>query len=174
MHILIAFMTALATLLFALDRFGVDIGWLNPWAWRRRRRWIKQLSANPAFNLDSPMECMALLLLATARIDGELSSEEKLELRRMFEESFHQTSSDSSSLLQASTYLLGDGMEVFARPEEILSRSLEKFSPEQKQSSIELLTRISEVGGPPSNAQSDYISRIEAVFYAQEPKPGWQ
>ena len=72
MHILIAFLTALASVLYAMDRLGVDIGWLNPWAWRRRRRWMKQLHTNPAFNLDSPLEAMALLLLATAKIEGVL------------------------------------------------------------------------------------------------------
>ena len=37
MHIIIGFLTALATLLYALDRLGVDLGWFNPWAWKRRR-----------------------------------------------------------------------------------------------------------------------------------------
>lgn len=46
MHILIALITAVATLLFALERVGVDIGWINPWAWtssptRRRRPRLK-------------------------------------------------------------------------------------------------------------------------------------
>ena len=173
MHVLIAFLTAIATLLFALDRIGIDIGWINPWAWRRRRRWMKQLSVNPAFNLESPMEAMALLLLAVARIDGDLTSDEKQDLRKIFEESFHQNSRDSSALLSSSTYLLGDGVEVFERPQDVLSKSLEKFSAEQRESSISLLTRISEVSGPASESQRDYISLIRSIFSPSKDKGGW-
>jgi|TARA_B110000908_G_C10230559_1_gene440341 uncharacterized tellurite resistance protein B-like protein len=174
MHLLIALLTAIATLLFALDRIGIDIGWLNPWAWRRRRQWMKQLNANPAFNLDTPMEAMALLLLATARIDGDLSSDEKQELRKIFEDSFNQNTRDSSALLSSSTYLLGDGLEVFKRPQDVVSKSLEKFSSEQRESSIQLLTRISEVSGPASDSQKDYISSIRGVFYSSKDKGSWE
>ncbi len=174
MHVLIALLTAIASLLYALDRIGVDIGWLNPWAWSRRRRWRKQLNANPAFNLESPMEAMALLLVATARIDGDLSTEEKAELRRLFENSFKQNSRDASSLMSSSTYLLGSGEEVFKRPDEVLARSLDKFSTEQKDSSLDMLQSISEIGGAPSQSQRDFIARIRNTLFAEVAVEGWQ
>ncbi len=174
MHILIGLITAIATLLYTLDRIGVDIGWLNPWAWGRRRRWIKQLSTNPAFNLDSPMEATALLLLAVSRIDGDLSSEEKSTLRQIFEETFSLSSKDASSLLSSTTYLLGDGSAVFDRPDQVLERSLQKFTPEQKESSADLLKRMSEVGGGPSEAQLEFVSRVRDVFEPDKTSAGWQ
>jgi uncharacterized tellurite resistance protein B-like protein len=174
MHILIGLITAVATLLFAMDRVGIDIGWLNPWAWRRRRRWIKQLNANPAFNLDSPMEAMALLLLATARIDGDLSAEEKSELRHMFEAEFKQSPESASSLLSSSTYLLADGEAVFKRPDQVLEKSMAKFSAEQKSSSIELLQRVAAIGGGPSPAQRDFVSNIVRLLSPEKPTKGWQ
>lgn len=174
MHLIIGFISALATLLFALDRLGVDIGWLNPWAWRRRRRWMKQLSANPAYNLDSPMEAIALLLLATARIDGDLSSEEKNELKTIFETTFKLSSSDASSLLSSSTYLLGDGESVFNRPDQVLEKSLEKFTPEQKSSSLELLRKIAQVGGPSSPTQSSFIAKITEIFEPDTQRENWR
>ena len=120
------------------------------------------------------MEAMALLLLATARIDGDLSSDEKQELRKIFEDSFNQNTRDSSALLSSSTYLLGDGLEVFKRPQDVVSKSLEKFSSEQRESSIQLLTRISEVSGPASDSQKDYISSIRGVFYSSKDKGSWE
>ena len=174
MHVLIAFLTAVASILFALDRLGVDIGWLNPWAWRRRRRWQKQLHVNPAFNLDSPMETVALLLLATAKIDGDLSTEEKNELRRIFEESFHQSASDASSLLNSSAYLLGSGEEVFARPREVLARSLSRFSVEQRRSCLELMRRISGIGSPASEAQADFLQRVQDALTGEPPHGTWE
>lgn len=173
MHILIAFLTALATLLFALERLGIDIGWVNPWAWSRRRRWIKQLHVNPAFNLDSPMEAAALLTLATARIEGDLSSEEKGELRHIFMETFSQTEEEVSALLVSSTYLLGSGEEVIDRPEEVLNRSLEKFTDDQKVTTIEILNRIANTGSPPSSTQNQYIRKVSAALRSNTDSENW-
>ncbi len=164
MHLIIAFLTALAGLLYALERLGVDIGWLNPWAWARRRRWIKQLHTNPAFNVDQPMEAVALLLVATARIDGDLSTDEKNELKVIFRDEFKQPESDVSSLLSSSTFLLGSGEDVFNRPQEVLNRSLSKFSDAQKASTIELMTRVASVGSAPGQRQREFIQAVQAVF----------
>ena len=174
MHILIGLLTAIATLLFALERLGVDIGWLNPWAWRRRRRWMNQLSVNPAFNLESPMEAIALLVVATARIDGDLSSEEKAALRTLFEEEFKQSSESASSLLRSSTYLLADGEAVFKQPDKVLEKSIGKFTPDQKASSIAMLKNISRVGGEASESQSAFISQIADLFQVESPSGEWK
>lgn len=173
MHLVIAFLTALASLLFALDRLGVDIGWLNPWTWRRRRRWLKQYHANPVFNLENPMEVVALLLTAVAKIDGDLSSEEKSELHKTFESTFKQSGNDASALLRSSIHLLGTGEEVFSRPSEVLARSLDKFSNEQKESAMELLIYISSIGGAASESQRGFISAIKATLIPEQVSSDW-
>ena len=174
MHIIMALITALATLLFVLEKLGVDIGWFNPWAWSRRRRWLKQLHINPAFNLDSPMEAAALLLLATGRIDGDLSAEEKNELRTIFRETFKQSDEDASALLVSSTYLFGSGEDVIARPGEVLNRSLQKFTEEQKASTLRELKRIANTGGSPSTAQEKYIDQIEDILETKNKVEEWK
>ncbi|MFV0477041.1 MAG: hypothetical protein ACK5ME_04295 [Parahaliea sp.] len=174
MHILIVFLTALTGLFYALDRLGVDIGWLNPWAWRRRRRWLKQLHTNPAFNLDSPMEAVALLLVATGRVEGDLSFEEKAEIKSVFIDVFKQSETDAAALLASSTYLLGSGDDVFKRPENVLARSLEHFSDEQKQSTIELMQRVASVGSEAGASQADFIARASGALKLMNNKVGWQ
>jgi uncharacterized tellurite resistance protein B-like protein len=175
MHILIAFITAVASLLYALERLGVDLGWLNPWAWGRRRRWLQQVHANPAFALSSPMEALALLLTATAKIDGEISLEEKNGLLKIFEETFKQSGPETSALLRSSTFILGDGEEVYQRPGDVLAQSLDKFSPEQKESTLELLAQVAAIGDAPTTVQRDFIAQIKvALTPGQEEKSGWQ
>lgn len=174
MHILIGLLTAIATLLFALEKLGVDIGWLNPWAWKRRRRWIKQLSVNPAFNIDSPMEAAALLALATARIDGDLSSEEKTTLRSLFEHEFKQTPENASSLLRSSTYLLAGGEEVFSHPEKVLERSIDAFTAEQRSSTLDLMRQVSEVDGPCSPSQRAFISKVTSFLQVGNSSGEWR
>lgn len=165
MHIIIAFLTALASVLYALDRLGIDLGWFNPWSWKRRRQWQKKYHANPAFCLTEPMDALALLLVATVKIDGDLSTEEKNELLSIFGEVFQQSAEQSSALLRSSVYLLGSGEEVFNRPAEVLSPSLEKFSAAQKHSSIELLKRVAAVGGLPSKSQETLINLVEKSLF---------
>lgn len=173
MHILIAFLTALGSVLYGLDRLGIDIGGLNPWSWRRKRRWMKQYHANPAFSLEDPMDAIALLLTATAKIDGDLSSEEKIELRRIFEDTFKQTPEQASALLRSSTFLLGSGDEIYSRVKEVLTPSLESFNDEQKTSSLALLNRIASVGGAPNQVQTGFMADIESILAPRPDKETW-
>ena len=173
MHVLIAFLTALASVLYALDRLGVDIGWLNPWSWGRRRKWRKLYGGNPAFSIEKPLEAAALLITAAAKIDGDISLEEKSELLRIFQDDLKQNPSQSASLLGSSTFLLGSGNEVFQRPQDVLAPSLKKFSSEQRASLLELLRRIASVGGSPSEVQLRFISGIEALLSPKQGSDGW-
>ena len=54
MHIILGFLGAVVTILVLFKRLsdaGIDIGWLNPFAWRRRRAWRNKYQGNPIFSL---------------------------------------------------------------------------------------------------------------------------
>lgn len=64
MHIILALLGTIVTTLVLVNRAqdaGIDIGWLNPFTWHRRRTFRKKYQANPAFCLESPMDSGALL-----------------------------------------------------------------------------------------------------------------
>lgn len=164
MHLIIGLLTAIASLLYALERLGIDIGWINPWAWKRRRGWQKQYNANPAFHSESPLEAVALLMTAITKVDGDLSSDEKAELLKLFEEELKQTSEDASALLRSSVFLLGRGEEVFASPEKVLDKCIDNFTDAQKATTIYLLTRMSEVSGSATSVQKAFISKVDGRF----------
>lgn len=173
MHILIGLITALGTLLYIMERMRIDIGWLNPWAWKRRRAWRKQSTGNPAYSLDRPIDAVALIATAAAKIDGDLSIEEKEELKRIFQNTFNLSEQEAAQLLGSSVYLLGPGEDVFQSPEKILQRSLDQFSDEQKASSIELLSKIIHVGGAPSNLQQEFVNKVHSVMNPSDGKSSW-
>ena len=173
MHLIIGFLTALATLLFALDRLGIDIGWLNPWAWNRRRKWRKLATGNPAFALEQPMEAIALLATASTKIDGDISLEEKEALKRVFETTFNQTPEEASKLLGSSVYLLGQGDEIYQNPQKVLEASISKFTSEQKASSIELLKEVIALGSDTSPLQSEFVSKVEQALFPKNNKNAW-
>lgn len=173
MHIIIGLLTALGTLLYVMERMRIDIGWLNPWAWKRRRAWSKMATGNPVYGLDKPIDAIALIATAAAKIDGDLSIEEKEALKNIFRNTFNLSEQEASQLLGSSVYLLGPGEDVFQSPEKVLQRSLDQFSDEQKASSMGLLSAIINVGGAPSNLQQEFVSKVRKAIHPNDEKNSW-
>ena len=107
MHVLIVLITAIATLLFALDRIGVDIGWLNPFSWARRRAWAKKYEGDPIYSIEDPMHVAAILLVGTARLGGDVSAEQKQHILTLFADRFSMSEQAANELYISAAHLLG-------------------------------------------------------------------
>ena len=164
MHIVIAALTSLATILYLLDRLGIDLGGLNPWAWRRRRNWRTKFDANPVYSIASPMELAALLVVATAKADGDMSLEEKQAILHLFEREFHLSERDAAGLLTASTHLLGSGDEVRNHLADVVRPSRPKFSESQAESTIGMVEEIAMLGGEATSMQQELVDAITSEF----------
>jgi len=178
MHVIIGLLGSIVTILWLLHRLaemGIDLGGLNPFLWQRRRKWRKQYEANPVFLLEGPMEATALLITATAKADGDMSSEEKREILSIFENDFQLSKRDAAGLLISSSHLLGKGDEVRDQLDKVLNPSLEHFTKEQALSAIELIKRISELGGSAAEMQSELIHKAAAILERPiTPKKKWE
>ncbi len=167
MHIILGLLGTIVTILVLINRLseaGIDIGWLNPFSWRRRRAWRKKYEGNPIFSLSDPLEVACLLVTAVAKIDGDLSREEKAVLLELFQAEFNKSEQEASELLLSSTYLFGDGEEVLTKPDKVMKNALENFSPEQARSVVGLLQAISAIDTRNRAAKENYIKKIEAAF----------
>lgn len=123
MHLILAFLGVVVTLLVLINRLqenGIDLGWLNPFSWRRRRKYRLEHDLNPAFKLDSPMDFAALYMVAICKVEGDLSAEQKEKLLTIFQTEFHLSNKEASTLLNSSIYLIGQNQEVFEHPEKLL------------------------------------------------------
>ena len=176
MHIILALLGTIVTILILLNRLnesGIDLGWLNPFSWARRRKFRNEHDLNPVFKLDSPMEAAAILMLASAKIDGDITREQKALLLTLFAHKFHQSEQDAKSLLNASTHLLGRGEEVFNSPEKVLQRSLDNFTTEQAQSVLDMLDEIINNDGTPSKQQVDFVAKVKQTFPSMKDPQQW-
>lgn len=156
MHFILGFLTSIVTVLWLLHRLaemGIDLGGWNPFLWRQRDRWTGTFDQNPLFSIESPMEATAVLLVAVAKADGDMSAPEKFELRQIFEKEFHMSKLKAAGLLVASAHLLGDGEAVKEKVDQVLAPSLANFSPDQARSAKALMQRVAEVDGDPSELQ---------------------
>ncbi len=156
MHLILAFLGTVVTILILVNRLsdaGLDIGWLNPFTWRRRRAWRNKLEGNPVFSLSEPLEVAALLSTAVAKLDGEISREEKAALLELFKHEFNRTDEEAADLLRSSTYLFGDGDEVTAKPDKIPTVPIPILAIKKRTP----LNAAAHKAGITSNANSKYI-----------------
>ena len=70
MHIIIAIVTAIAGLIWALIRLqnsGIDLNSFNPFYWARRRKWERQYTMKPIHNLQQPLDAAVVWLVGIAK-----------------------------------------------------------------------------------------------------------
>ena len=107
MHIVLGILGSIITILYMLDRLGINLGGLNPFYWRRRRAWAAKYQGDPIYSIEDPMHVAALLIVGTAKLDGDLSAEQKNVILSQFESSFSLDSRAASELLGSAAHLLG-------------------------------------------------------------------
>lgn len=165
MHILLAFLGAVVTLLVLLHRLadiGVDLGGLNPFAWRRRKAWRQKFDANPIFTLSDPREIASVLIVAVAKIDGDLSAEEKRAVLAELEQTLSLAPEKAAELLRSAVFLLGDLAILDSQRDALLDRYAPQLDASQRESLLAILGRIAGLDGGPSGQQQALISAIEA------------
>ena len=80
MHIMLGILavaTAVVLLFNRLTKAGIDLYGLNLFLWNRRRKWRKVYEGNPIQKIESSMDATAVLMVAAAKADGDLTSESK-------------------------------------------------------------------------------------------------
>ena len=175
MHIL-AILGAIITILILvrrLDESGIDLGWLNPFLWARRRRWRQKYHANPLFGITDPRDLAALLAVATARRDGDLSSDEKTGLLELFGREFNVPAKTASGLLTSSCYLLGDSQAFLDNPQGVMKPALETMTNEQRHATVHLLEQAAELGGGASELQRELVAELTARLAPQPAESTW-
>ena len=172
MHIVLGALALIVTALIVLNRLadaGIDLGGLNPFLWRRRRAWRNKLEGNPLFHLTDPQEVAAVLAVGVAKIDGDMSADEKRALLREFGTTFGLGSRQAAELLGSSVYLLGDPKVLLEQLDSVLQGSADKFTSDQVVSSLAMLERVASSAGAPSGTQRGLIEAIRSRLSQMRP-----
>ena len=178
MHIILSFLGIIVTIVILLKRLadaGISLGGLNPFLWQRRKQWQQQATGNPIFAIDDPMEATALLLTGAAKVNGDMTTEQKSFLLGVFEQEFHLSGKDSAGLLASSAYLLGDGQALKTDLEKVLKPSLDKFSQTQADSVTDILERLCKLDVKGNEIQKEYAEKIKTLLDKKfEKKATWE
>jgi uncharacterized tellurite resistance protein B-like protein len=162
MHIVIAFLSALVTVFYLLDRLGIDLGGFNPFHWRRKRKWNKTYHADPIYSVDDPMHVAAILILGGAKLDGDISAEQKKVALALFESQFSLDSRAAFELLGSAAHLLGAPQVIDAQLDGVMTNNQDHFSKDQAKSMMQMMTQVVSADGEMSAAQSDYVENIRS------------
>lgn len=178
MHIVLAVLSSIAGLIWALvalQRSGFNPDAINPFLWLRRSRWRKQYNIPPLYRLDEPMDVAAVLLLGTAKCEGEISTGQKRLLQALFEQEFRLDSNTASDLLLASAHLIRDEIYLVDKLARILERSSSHFTPEQAASLLAMMTRIGTLESALNEEQRKLITATEQYFEKRfASRPTWK
>ncbi len=150
MHIVLGLITAIAGLVWALYRLqnsGVDLNAFNPFYWVRRRNWEKQLGTRPLHRLHKPVEAAALLVVATAKLDGDITREQKSLVLQLFTQEFRLTESAAKAHYAASVHLLEGVTNIVGEVPHILAPTKGEFQPAQVQSLLRMMNAVAEAEG---------------------------
>ena len=172
MHVVIAAITALAGLFWALNalqRSGFHLSDLNPFLVYRRWQWRKTYGGRPIYKLERPMDVAAVLLLGVAKADGEITSDQKKELLTLFQGEFQISRDEASDLLLASSHLIRDEIYLVDNLDKVLERSAPKFEPEAVSSLLRMMRRLAAQDGPMNGEQEKLINATDAYFARRMP-----
>lgn len=175
MHIIIAAITALAGLLWAinsLQRSGFSLSSINPFLAYRRWKWSRTYGAKPIYRLERPMDVAAVLLLGIAKADGEITSDQKRELQSTFQHEFEISRDEAADLLLASSHLIRDEIYIVDHLDKILAPSAAKFEPAAVSSLLTMMRRIAALDGSINGEQQKLIDATERFFATRQKAAG--
>ena len=172
MHVLLGLLGAAVTILYLLDRAGIDLGGLNPFYWRRRRAWAKKYDGDPIYSIEDPIHVAALLAVGAARLDGDLTAEQKQAAKTQFEQTFSLGAKEASELLASATHLLGAPQVIDTQLEGLIARNKNRFSPEQAASIVQMMTQVTSAGGELTEKQDAYVTYVRSQLNFAETSEG--
>ncbi len=163
MHILLGLITTLAGLAWALYRLqnaGINLNSFNPFFWIRRRKWEQQLGTKPIHQLDNTIDAASVLMVTIAKMDGEITREQKTEIISLFENEFGLSHSDAIESYASSSYMLQDEVNIIAEVKNILEPNKTLFKPHQSESLLKMLNTLASNEGVQTKEQKDFIVEV--------------
>lgn len=155
-----------------LRRLGLDVGWLNPLTFFRRRAWRKKMTTPPLYLLDYPVDVVAVLALAIVQLTGPVTTQQKAGLRGLLSQHLRLSEEDATNLLISSAHLLRNRpLDVRELPA-LLERSASKFTEYHVQTLHLILESAAQIEAPIANTQTQFMGAVHTYFNQLKSKTG--
>jgi len=118
------------------------------------------------------MEVAALFVVGIAKIDGDITAEEKTSILSEFSSKFSLSEREASQLLGSSVHLLGQPLLIGTQLSNMLNRLDDLFTPEQTESLVAMMTTVVSSNEHLSPEQTDLIDSVHDRFSKPASKGG--
>lgn len=172
MHIVLGLLGSIVTVLYLLDRLGIDLGGLNPFYWYRRRAFAKKYGADPIYSIEDPVHVASLLVIGAAKLDGDLTAAQKTIAREQFESNFSMSSREASELFGSAAHLLAAPQLLDSQLTKLVDKTSGMFSKEQVESLVEMMVKVASADGEMSPRQKEFVDGIGSRFVREEQHQG--
>jgi len=167
MHVLLGFLGSIVTVLYLLDRLGIDLGGMNPFHWYRRRAFAKKYGSDPIYSIEDPVHIAALLVIGAAKLDGDLTAEQKTAARDQFVAEFSMDEREASQLLGSAAHLLAAPQLIGTQLEKLADRNKDRFSSDQAQSLMQMMVKVASADGSISVRQQEFVDDVRAAYVGE-------
>ncbi|WP_027014511.1 hypothetical protein [Comamonas composti] len=151
-------------LMEALQRLGINVGWLNPLSFFRRRAWKKKISTPPLYTLEHPVDVVAVLALATVQTAGVVTVQQKTGVQALLSQHLSLSETEAGNLLVASAHMLRNrALDVGELPA-VLGPSAARFTDYHQQTLRTIMRAAATLEPPMNRAQKELIDGVAAFF----------
>ena len=172
MHIILGLLTAIISLLYILDRLGVDVGYLNPFTWARRRAWAKKYEGDPIYSIEDPVHVAAIFIVGTAKLGDDVSAEKKAMIVDLFARTFSLTDKAANELYISAAHLLGAPQVLETQLTGVADKHRETFSGSQADSLFDMIAEV--LGSDSNDAQRGFVAALRDKLAVQpDPAGTW-
>lgn len=168
MHILIAILGGLATILFLLSRIGKSASDLTDTAQElsnlpRKLRHRKKAGKQGLDLIESPVEAATILMIAIARMDGlgRVSETQAARIAEQLSEHMQLEPSEADGYVVQLRSLSGYLKQADSALFPMVSVLRNAVSKEEARELSSMLVNIAEAETPPNNEQQNFIRRFE-------------
>lgn len=155
----------------ALRRFGIDLGWLNPLTFFRRRSWRKKVTMPPLYTLVHPVDVVAVLALATVQTTGAISTEQKTRVQQILRERLELNEAEATNLWLASSHMLRHRALELSEVPMVLQPSAEKFTAYHIDTLKAVMQAAALIEPPVNAAQQQLIDAVDTFFTQTKTSP---
>ena len=138
-----------------------NINW-NPFSFFRRLKWQTRVGIKPIYNLSKPIEVSAVFMLGIAKLEGEISREQKENILQIFQNEFNLNKDQSQEMFVFATFILKDEYTILSSAAKILKNSSPHFTAEQANALIEELKHISSINQVANKQQKKLLHLVQA------------
>lgn len=148
----------------ALRRFGIDVGWLNPLSFFRRRAWAKKVQTPPLYTLEHPVDVVAVMALAMVQATGAVTVEQKDGVLALLRQHLGVDDAGAGNLWIASSHMLRNRPLAASEVPAVLERSADKFTDYHVQTLRSVMQAAAQIVPPVSAEQQQLLDAVEAYF----------